>query len=557
MNFAAIARFRRRLAANEPVFGLWITLESPSIAEAAAALGLDWIVIDAEHGHLDWREITEHLRAAVRSETVALVRLAELNGGTIKRALDCGADGVVIPWVESSEQVRQAVEFCRYPPEGRRGIGAERATAWGQAFLEHTAAANEHVLVVPILETVSGVRQAAELATIDGVETFFFGPADLSASAGYRGQWEGPGVAQMILDAKAAIVAAGKNCGLLARDSADLLRRREQGFRMIGLGADAGILINGLRERLAVVGRDAAMRADLRAPASVASQAPSKPAAAPLARPPESLRPDRAEVMTGRGEHRLVTLAPGVTFDCSVGVVNSAKNLTTGYVSLEPGAELPYHEHPFTESVTVVEGRLTFDVEGRRYELGRFDNVTIPRGIPHAARNLSQEPVVAHIAMASAEPTRTLVERDYPLEKMPDDATGRSGAERVTKIGTAARGAAGPNTDFVDYFNADLMPELEMSGGYGGFEPGGRLPAHFHDFDESIAIVAGRAVCVVEGRRYATDDGTTALVPRGRVHYFINESNRRMEMIWVYAGPRPDRIVVDERCATPEGNPWQ
>ncbi|HEY7269785.1 MAG TPA: aldolase/citrate lyase family protein, partial [Dehalococcoidia bacterium] len=99
MKTGSLYRLRRQFAADAPVFGLWITLESPSITEMAVALGLDWVVIDAEHGHLDWKEVVEHLRATVRSDTVALVRLAELNGGLIKRALDLGADGVVIPWV--------------------------------------------------------------------------------------------------------------------------------------------------------------------------------------------------------------------------------------------------------------------------------------------------------------------------------------------------------------------------------------------------------------------------------------------------------------------------
>src|SRR5262245_1291141 len=117
MKTAAIQQLRRKLAADTPVFGLWVTLESPSITEMAVALGMDWVVIDAEHGHLDWKELVEHLRATVRSDTVALIRLAELNGGLIKRALDIGADGVVIPWVESAAQVEQALAFARYPPE--------------------------------------------------------------------------------------------------------------------------------------------------------------------------------------------------------------------------------------------------------------------------------------------------------------------------------------------------------------------------------------------------------------------------------------------------------
>src|SRR5581483_3583957 len=172
MNTAATGKLRKKLAADEPAIGLWITLEAPTITEIAVALGLDWVVIDAEHGHLDWKEIVEHLRCVARSETVALVRIAELNVGLIKRALDIGADGVVVPWVESAEQLRQAVAFAHYPPEGVRGIGAERATLWGQQFVEHTAEANDHVLVVPIIETVRTVAHVPEMCQVDGIELF-------------------------------------------------------------------------------------------------------------------------------------------------------------------------------------------------------------------------------------------------------------------------------------------------------------------------------------------------------------------------------------------------
>src|SRR5437016_9838998 len=134
MKTSALKIFRDKLAADKPVLGLWVTLESASISEMGVALGLDWIVIDAEHGHLDWKEILEHLRATVRSDTVALVRIAELNASLIKRALDIGADGIVIPWIETAEQLQQAVRFATYPPQGVRGIGAERATGWGQSF---------------------------------------------------------------------------------------------------------------------------------------------------------------------------------------------------------------------------------------------------------------------------------------------------------------------------------------------------------------------------------------------------------------------------------------
>src|SRR4030095_11567361 len=185
------------------------------ISEMAVALGLDWIVIDAEHGHLDWQNLLEHVRAAVRSDTVVLVRVAELNAGLIKRVLDIGADGVVIPWGETALQLHQAVSFATYPREGVRGIGAERATAWGQCFLQHAQEANQHVLVVPIIETVTAGRNIKELCQVSGADIFFFGPADYSSTAGYRGQWEGPGVAAELLAIKDTLRAHGKHCGVM------------------------------------------------------------------------------------------------------------------------------------------------------------------------------------------------------------------------------------------------------------------------------------------------------------------------------------------------------
>jgi 2-dehydro-3-deoxyglucarate aldolase/4-hydroxy-2-oxoheptanedioate aldolase len=555
MKPSAIRKFRAVLAADRPVFGLWVTLEAPSITEMAVGLDVDWIVIDAEHGHLDWKEICEHIRAAVRSDTVVLVRIAEVGIGLVKRALDLGADGVVVPWIESVEQLRQALAFARFPPEGVRGIGAERATCWGQSFVEHAGEANEHVLVVPIIESVRGGKNLAELLKVAGTELFFIGPADYSSSAGYRGQWEGPGVAEELLALKDAVRAAGKNCGVIATGNENLQLRVQQGFRMLGLGVDTGFLLRSLHGALAAVDRDQTLRAGL-APEKI-SPNNALPATAPLSRPPETFRPDRRETMTVVGQNSKIELARGVQFECLVGQFNSARNLTTGLVTISPGANLDYHTHEFAEGITLLSGALEFEVEGRRYSLSALDNITIPRGLAHAALNSSEESSVLHVALASDTPERTLVERDFSPRVMPDESTGMPGAERVTRSRTAPRFDLGAGTSFIDFFNADLMPGLEMSGGYGLFQPGGRLPAHVHDFDESICIMSGLAVCVVEGQRYELANCATAHVPRGRVHYFSNETDSPMAMIWVYAGPLPERIVVAEACCTREGNPWK
>jgi 2-keto-3-deoxy-L-rhamnonate aldolase RhmA/quercetin dioxygenase-like cupin family protein len=551
MKTAAVRSLRRKLAADTPAVGLWVTLESPSITEMAVALGVDWVVIDAEHGHLDWKEIIEHVRAAVRSDTVVLVRVAELNIGLIKRALDIGADGVVVPWMESAEQLRQAVAFARFPPEGVRGIGAERATCWGQCFVEHTQEANEHVLVVPIIESVKGGRNIRAMLQVDGVDIFFFGPADYSSSAGYRGQWEGPGVAQELLAIKDAIRAAGKHCGVIATGNENLRERSQQGFRMLGLGIDAGLLLRSLHGALAAAGRDRAIVP------TFAPESASPPVVA-SERPPESLRPDRAEVVTAAGQGPTTEIGRSVFFECLAGKFQGARNLTTGLVAIAPGGQLEYHTHPYTEAVTLLSGAAILEVEGRRYTLGALDNIVVPPGLAHAAVNpSSSQEAVLHVSMATDQPSRTLVDKFFSRRAMPDDSTGKAGAEYLTRQRTAKRFEAGQGVSFIDFFNRDLVPGIEMSGGYGLFQPGGRLPAHVHDFDESICIVQGQATCIVEGRKYTLSDCATALQPRGRVHYFINQSKAPMAMIWVYGGPLPERMLVAEPCSTVEGNPWK
>ena len=552
MKSPAIGKMRRKLARDEPVYGLWVTLESGSISEMGVALGLDWIVVDAEHGHLDWRDILEHIRATVRSDTVVLVRIAELSIGLVKRALDIGADGVVVPWMEEVEQLREAVSFAHYPPQGLRGIGAERATCWGQCFAEHVEEAEENVLVVPIIESVKGGRNIHQLLEVEGVEIFFFGPADYSSTAGAPGQWEGPGVARMILEAKDAIRAAGKHCGVVATDNENLDQRLEQGFRMLAIGIDGGLMLRSLRGALAHIGRDRKI-----APGFTLESTPLD-AVRPMERPPESMRPDRPEVMNAAGEGVVTEIAPGLTFEALVGSHNQARNLTTGLSTFAPGVRLPYHTHPYTESVTLLSGEAIVEVEGRMYSLEAFDNVTIPSSLPHSAMNPgARDAAVFHVAVPTTQPTRAPVESFFPRRRMAADAGGREGGERVTRHRNAPRYEAGPNTSFIDFFNSDLIPGIEMSGGYGLFQHQGRLPAHIHDFDESISIVEGTASCIVEGRRYTLGDNATALQPRGRVHYFINETHEPMAMVWVYAGPVPERLVVDEACATAAGNPWK
>jgi 2-keto-3-deoxy-L-rhamnonate aldolase RhmA/quercetin dioxygenase-like cupin family protein len=552
MKTAAIQTFREKLKADQALCGIWCTLESPSITEMAVGLGLDWVVIDAEHGHLDWKEIAEHIRATVRSHTVALVRLSHRDTSLTKRALDIGADGIVIPWCETRQQVEEAVKDSHFPIRGRRGIGGERATGWGQCFVQHTREANDHVLVIPMIESVGAIEAVDAMCGVDGIETFFFGPADFSSSAGHRGLWEGPGVAEQILQLKEIIRKNGKHCGLMVTSNEDLLNRHAQGFQMLGVGSDTGLLLRSLHESLRIIGRDRSMApsfdpADGQANATVLSKLPA------------GLHPDRRESVTTSGQSETIELCQGVCFARRTGEFNNARQLTTGIVIFEPEATLACHTHPCSETITVLEGEFESVVEGRVYRLGPLDTMVIPRWCPHLGRNPNDKSTArVHLAMATQRIEADRVTRRFDEKVMPMDSSGMAGFESVCRFGQANRNpATGPGEESVDYYNADLVAGIELSGGFTRLQPGGQWPAYLLEVDASIYVVQGGATCMIEGRKYEIGNGDAIMIPRGRIHRIINESDKPIEVLWVYASPRPDRMATDPRCATREGNPWK
>jgi 2-keto-3-deoxy-L-rhamnonate aldolase RhmA len=244
----ALNRLRDRLHRNDTSYGLWITMESPTLTEIAGTLGVDWVCVDMEHGHLDFREVMEHVRAVRGSETTVLVRVPEIQRDCIKRVLDIGAHGVLLPLVRTRADVERGMNYGRYPPQGERGVGGERAVKWGLGFREYLEHANDETLIIPLIETVESVDNIDTVLTVPGLEAIFFGPSDLSTGYGYLGEWEGPGVAEKILAIQRQAAAMGIGAGVMATTLDDGVRRRDQGFSMIGLGSDAGLLIRSINQ---------------------------------------------------------------------------------------------------------------------------------------------------------------------------------------------------------------------------------------------------------------------------------------------------------------------
>jgi 2-keto-3-deoxy-L-rhamnonate aldolase RhmA len=245
---------RQKFQSREPAYGFWVSLESPSLTEIAATMGIDWVCIDLEHGHLDYKELVDHLRAVRGTETAVLVRVPELQVTMIKRALDLGAHGVIVPNIQSAEEAQHAVQYAKYPPQGVRGIGGERAVRWGLLSADYLATANAETLVIPLIESREAVESIDSILEVDGVEAIYLGLSDMSASYGYPGQWEAPGIPEIVQTLLTKTAQKGVAAGILARTPEETLQRTDEGFSFVCLGSDTSLLIRALREYRAALG---------------------------------------------------------------------------------------------------------------------------------------------------------------------------------------------------------------------------------------------------------------------------------------------------------------
>lgn len=222
-----------------------------------------------------------------------------------------------------------------------------------------------------------------------------------------------------------------------------------------------------------------------------------------------------------------------------------ATGLSTGTATFEPGALMSYHKHAFSEAVTILVGEALIGIEGRNYLLRPFDCIHVPSGLAHEVKNARADAIlVAHWAFATSVPSRELLEDRFAVENRGLGNQLPGEPEHIVRFTEAHKYNLADGTQFCDLF-AGRFGAVGICGGYGEFNPGRSLPCHIHEYDESISIVMGEAICEVMGQRYRLNNCDTAFVPRGRAHRFLNESQSPMAMIWVYAGCEPARTILD------------
>ncbi len=233
------------MLAGEPTIGAFANLGSLTATEILARAGFDWLVVDLEHGMGTGAGLHAQLLAVQGTPTSAVVRVASAERLRIGRVLDAGADGLMIPRLETHAEVEAALAWMRYPPDGIRGVATSTRGA-GYATLSHAdlaASVNARVLGVFQVESMAAVEAADALASTDGVDVLFVGPADLSHSMGIPGQIEAPSFIDALDRVVAACRSHRKAAGILLRDAGSVAAARAQGFSFIGVGSDTGFVI--------------------------------------------------------------------------------------------------------------------------------------------------------------------------------------------------------------------------------------------------------------------------------------------------------------------------
>ena len=220
---------KKKLAEGKPALGSWVTIPSPDVAEALSTLPLDWLLMDMEHSPLSPQD-AQVLMQAMRGDSVTpVVRVAWNDQVLIKRALDIGAYGIVIPMVNNVEDAEKAVAACKYPPRGIRGCGPRRPSIYDKQYIE---TADDEILVMVQIETVEAVQNVEAICAVDGVDGIFLGPMDLSFSMGYRGKMNSPEYQKAIDTVLAAAQAHNVTPGLWLGAGRSVAERISQGVEI-------------------------------------------------------------------------------------------------------------------------------------------------------------------------------------------------------------------------------------------------------------------------------------------------------------------------------------
>jgi 2-dehydro-3-deoxyglucarate aldolase len=245
---------KNKLKKNELTIGSWIMMGNSTSVEVMATAGFDWLAIDLEHTSIDL-ETAQNLIQIIQSKNVkALVRVSKNEEVIIKKVLDMGADGIIVPMISSKNDAIQAINYSKYPPQGKRGVGLSRATGYGIDFEKYKKWVNKELVIIAQIEHIDAVKNIDQIITVDGIDGVIIGPYDLSASMGYPGKFDNnrfkTAIQKVVDSCKAHKVSSGLH--VVSTDPKIIQTKIKQGYTFLAYGIDYMFMrdaaLNGIKK---------------------------------------------------------------------------------------------------------------------------------------------------------------------------------------------------------------------------------------------------------------------------------------------------------------------
>ena len=235
---------KHKLLSGEKTIGSWLTMPSLAISELMAKVGFDWLTIDLEHSSLSIEQAGEMIRIIDLAGVSPLVRLTSNDGNQIKRVMDSGAHGIIVPMVKTKGDAEQAVSSVYYPPKGIRGVGLARAQDYGIGFHEYRDWLEENAIIIVQIEHIDAVNNLEDILSVDGVDGYIIGPYDLSASLGVSGEFDHSSMIEAMNEIYRVATTLGKYGGIhIVEPDTDLLKQSVlEGFTFLAYSVDFRML---------------------------------------------------------------------------------------------------------------------------------------------------------------------------------------------------------------------------------------------------------------------------------------------------------------------------
>jgi 2-dehydro-3-deoxyglucarate aldolase/4-hydroxy-2-oxoheptanedioate aldolase len=243
-----VTNFKEKLERKQPLIGTIQAMPSPDVTEMLAAAGFDWVWMDMEHSSMDVPSMQQMLQAA--KDLPCLVRPPSHDKVWIKKILDAGADGLIMPLVNSAKEAERIVNLSKYPPEGCRSVGLARAHGYGMKFQEYIKEANKKITIAVQIEHINGVNNIEEIVKVKGIDAIIIGPYDLSGSMGKPGQVNDEDVQHQIDTARKAALNAGLAVGIFTADPNETKTLKEKGYTLIAIGVDTMLMGQAFQDTL-------------------------------------------------------------------------------------------------------------------------------------------------------------------------------------------------------------------------------------------------------------------------------------------------------------------